>query len=59
MKRAPHIPEEIRGLVEIVLDRMVADALAQQRDEQHRAVQVEAPVADSRASPAQAAEQGR
>jgi putative aminopeptidase FrvX len=41
--RPPRIPPELAGLIGILLDRMVADALAQQRDEQHRAVQVGAP----------------
>ena len=34
MKRATHIPQEIAGLVDILIERLVADALAEQRQEQ-------------------------
>jgi hypothetical protein len=57
MKPAPKIPDELAGLIGIVLDRMLADALAEQRQEQRADVQADAPVADTRASPAQAAGQ--
>jgi hypothetical protein len=55
MKRAPHIPQEIAGLVDILVDRLVRDALAKQRHERAETSPPSAPVADEQHARAEAA----